>query len=163
MSARARGVIAALGVGLAVAAVVVVALREPERPRTLQERVDAIGSTLRCPVCADLSVADSPSQMARQMRGRIAGELRAGRSPEQIEAGFVRSYGEWILLAPERSGLNLVAWVAPVVLLLVGAGLVLVLVRRWTSRTVGPPPADDLAEEDRLLLERELTRMGDVR
>jgi cytochrome c-type biogenesis protein CcmH/NrfF len=54
--------------------------------QTLDERVHEIGAGLRCPVCLNLSVADSPSKLAGEMRSEIETQLRAGRSPDQIRA-----------------------------------------------------------------------------
>lgn len=140
------------------AALTLVALRGPEPPRTLDDRVHAVAETLRCPVCQNLSVADSPAPLARQMRETIERRLRAGRSPEEIRAGFVAAYGEWILQAPRPRGLNLVAWIAPAALFVAGAVLALVAVRRWTERRPRSAPPLPLTPEDRRLLERELAR-----
>lgn len=143
----------------AAVAVAIVAARGPEAPRTLDERVHAIAETLRCPVCQNLSVADSPAPLARQMRETIERQLRAGRSPEEIRAGFVAAYGEWILQAPPARGINLLAWVGPAALFLVGAIVIAVTVRRWTAgaRRARRPPA--LPEDDRRLLQRELAKV----
>jgi len=119
---RRRGTAAAVlaAVAVAVITLVVVASRGPAHPPTFTERVDAIASNLRCPVCQNLSVADSPSQLARDMRAEIGRRLRAGETKEQIDAFFVAKFGRWILLTPDAGGIGLVAWLAPVLAIAAG-------------------------------------------
>lgn len=99
----------------------------------LEARTTAVASTLRCPVCQGESIQDSPSQLAQQMRAVVRDRLRAGESPEQIKAYFVGRYGEWILLEPKMTGLNILLYVLPVVLVLGGLAFVVMLVRKWTK------------------------------
>lgn len=116
-----------------------------------EEQVREIGSQLRCVVCQSMSVADSPSETAHQMREIIRERLAAGDTPEQVKAYFVDKYGLWILLAPPRQGFNLLVWVVPFAGLGIGLVLVAVLVRRWSrqARTAGPPagPVDPAMHE----------------
>jgi cytochrome c-type biogenesis protein CcmH len=126
-------------------------------PRALDERVREIAGNLRCPVCQNLSVGDSPSGLAIQMRGVIKDKLEAGESREQIEAYFVERYGEWVLLAPKKQGFNLVAWLLPFIGVVVGAVGVAVVSRRWAARQAaaapaGPPPP--ASPEERAYRER---------
>lgn len=124
-----------------------------------EETVHAIGAQLRCVVCQSLSVADSPSETANQMRGIIRERLAAGDSPEQVKAYFVEKYGLWILLAPPREGFNLLVWVVPFVALAAGLALVLLLVRRW-SRRAAPAPAGAPDEAMRARIRREMAEGG---
>jgi cytochrome c-type biogenesis protein CcmH len=101
---------------------------------TADDRVHQIAAGLRCPVCQNLSVADSPSRLAGEMRAEIAAKLDAGQTPEQIRAFFVDRYGEWVLLAPTKRGLNLLPWAVPIVGVMAGAALWFALVRRRPGR-----------------------------
>ena len=155
-----RAAVAAFATALVVAgaSLAFVALRGPRPPRTLPERTRAVAETLRCPVCQDLSVADSPSSVARQMRATIATDLRAGRTPDQIRAGFVQAYGQWILLSPPKAGIDLLAWIAPALLVLAGLTLAVIAVRRWTPAAGSEPSAPaasdaSLSPSDRRLLQ----------
>jgi cytochrome c-type biogenesis protein CcmH len=66
------------------------------------------------------------------MRAVVRERLRAGESPEEIKAYFASRYGEWILLEPKMTGLNIVLYILPVVLVIGGLILVVALVRKWT-------------------------------
>lgn len=99
----------------------------------LEAQTRAVASTLRCPVCQGESLQESPSDLARQMRDVVRDKLRAGETPDQVRAYFVSKYGEWILLEPTMTGLNVLLYVIPVLLVIGGLALVAFLVRRWTA------------------------------
>jgi len=67
---------------------------------TADERTDEITTELRCPVCQGLSVKDSTSETARQMRDLVAQRVREGKTDAQIQAEFRAAYGDWIFLSP---------------------------------------------------------------
>jgi cytochrome c-type biogenesis protein CcmH len=131
---------------------VIVSATAGQGTATLDDRVKEVASGLRCPVCQNLSVADSPSRLAREMRSEIADRLQAGVSPDQIRGYFVQRYGEWVLLAPTRRGLNLVPWLVPIAGVLFGLGLWVVVLRRKTPRESGVPSTE---ERDRIQAELE--------
>ena len=108
---------------------VLVASTDPE----LEAKTRAVASQLRCPVCQGLSVQDSPSELAQEMKAVVREKLAAGKSEQQVKDFFIAKYGEWVLLQPEASGFNLFVYVLPWVALLAGAGLVVTVVRRWTA------------------------------
>jgi cytochrome c-type biogenesis protein CcmH len=107
----------------------------------LERDTRMISSQLRCPVCQGLSLQDSPSPLAQEMRAVVTEQLRAGKTPAEVKQYFVDKYGEWILLEPEASGFNLVVYVVPVLLLLGGALFVYRTARKWTQHR----PGDDAA------------------
>jgi cytochrome c-type biogenesis protein CcmH/NrfF len=71
-----------------------------------------------------------------KMRGQVKDLVTKGYNEEQILTYFERSYGEFVRLEPPMRGLNLLVWLLPVVVLLAGAGLVIMKARRPTTATV---------------------------
>lgn len=119
----------------------------------VETQVREIAQQLRCPVCQGLSVGDSPSELANEMRDVVREQLRQGKTPEEVLDYFVQRYGEWILLAPPKRGFNLVIWVLPFLLLPVGALVVYTRTRRWVRNrrvSVSPSPAVDAKYSERL-------------
>jgi cytochrome c-type biogenesis protein CcmH len=103
----------------------------------LDARTREVSAQLRCPVCQGLSLQDSPSELAQQMRDVVRQQLAAGRTPAEVRAYFVGRYGEWILTRPEPHGFNWFVYALPLVLLAGGAWLLVFAVRKWTT---GAPP-----------------------
>ena len=143
-------------------------LLAPKQP-TLDQRVRDVASQLKCPICQGESVADSPSLLAQQMRSIIRQQLQSGKSEQEVIQYFVDRYGEQIVWTPQWQGFSLLAWLVPIGLLLVGAGLMLSTLRSWHTcppTTIGSTTTldkddKDLLGEDRLehyraLLEQEL-------
>lgn len=111
---------------------------------SLEEQVRLIAAELRCPVCQNLSVAESSSELAQEMRALIREQVKAGKTPEEIRAYFVSKYGDWILLSPRARGLGLLLWIGPFAAALIGLATALVVVRGWArrSRLRERPPSD---------------------
>ena len=130
-----------------VAAVLVftlVAAAQPSGPRTDGDRVSAIAADLRCPVCQGLSVADSDSETARNIRTDIARRISEGQSADEVRNAYVARYGEWVLLRPGRSGVTGLVWlVPPFAAATATAGLVAALWRWRRQRRFKPSAADE--------------------
>jgi len=82
----------------------------------------------------DFSCSVSPAMHADVM-GLVAG----GHSAQEILNAFRAAYGEKVLMAPLRSGFNLVGYTMPFIALGTGAVIVAALIKRWKSRA--PPVA----------------------
>jgi cytochrome c-type biogenesis protein CcmH len=96
----------------------------------LDQRTQEVSALLRCPVCQGLSVADSPSTMAVNMRQQVRELVAAGYDQDQILAYFERSYGEFVRLQPPLRGVNWLVWLAPVLGLIGGGAVVWWALRR---------------------------------
>lgn len=114
----------------------------PLEDSALEARATALASQLRCPVCQGLSIHDSPSPLAQDMKDLIRGQVAAGASDQDVRNYFISKYGEWVLLEPDPSGFNLLVYLLPALALLAGAGLIFVAVRRWTAPEAGAGAAN---------------------
>jgi cytochrome c-type biogenesis protein CcmH len=97
---------------------------QPLTGEALEARTKEVASVLRCPVCQGLSVGDSPSPTAQNMKAHVKELLAQGYLEDQILAYFERSYGEFVRLEPARRGVNWLVWIAPVAALLLGVAVV---------------------------------------
>lgn len=119
---------------VALAALVVVALTGRGAPATPQQQAHEIAAGLHCPVCKDLSAADSPAPLARQMREQIRQQLAAGRTAGEIRRGFVAAYGPTVLMSPPDEGWGRAVHLAPLFVLVGGLTLGGALLRRALRR-----------------------------
>jgi cytochrome c-type biogenesis protein CcmH len=124
---------------------VVVAVRGHGAELTEAQQVQQIAAGLHCPICKDLSAADSPAPLAQQMREEIAQKVRAGESKDQIRADFVAAYGDSVLMSPPQRGLPAVVYVLPTIVIASGLIIAVMLVRRWVRRPDAEPAEDDAA------------------
>jgi cytochrome c-type biogenesis protein CcmH len=108
--------LAALAVSVLVGGMM--AIRPAAEP-TAEEQSRAVAAELRCPDCAGLSAADSPTQAAAEIRRQVDEMLAAGLSPEEIKASFVARYGTWILLTPPGAA----PWLVPLTATALGAAI----------------------------------------
>lgn len=104
----------------------------------LEARVQKLGKELRCAVCQGLSIADSPSSMARAQLDKVRELVSQGKTDHEVKAYFVERYGEWALLEPPAHGFNWFVWLGPVALVLVGAWVIARQLRRGPET---PPEA----------------------
>jgi cytochrome c-type biogenesis protein CcmH len=107
----------------------------------------------------DFSCSVSPAMHADVM-GLVAG----GHTAQEILAAFKAVYGEKVLMAPLKSGFNLVGYTMPFIALGTGAVLVAVLLKRWKSRAPAAAPIEphhvDATEGELAALDAAVRRDG---
>jgi cytochrome c-type biogenesis protein CcmH len=111
----------------------------------LQQRYLALTHELRCMQCQNEAIADSPVDLAADLRRQVKEMLLAGKSDDDVRNYMVSRYGEFILFRPRMSVKNLWLWFAPGALLLIGA---LVAVRIIKQRAALVPQDNEPLEED---------------
>ena len=104
---------------------------------------DDLEHQLHCQCGCNLDVytcrtTDFACSVSPAMHADVMGLVSGGHSAQEILAAFKAVYGEKVLMAPGKSGFNLVGYTMPFVALGAGAVLVNVLLRRWRSRAPLP-------------------------
>lgn len=139
-------IITAILAALVLHATVALAVDPTQMPTpALQERYLGLTHELRCMQCQNEAIADSPVDLAADLRRQVREMLLAGKSDDDVRNYMVARYGEFILFRPRKSWKNAWLWGAPGVLILVGA---LVAVRIIQQRSALVPQDNEPLEED---------------
>ena len=110
-------------------------------------------STILCDCgCHPQSVADCTCGRAAEMRSEIQALIDGGMTGDAVVASYVERYGDKIRIAPTASGFNLLAWLGPLVLLVLGAAGVTWLAKRLSRSAAAAahepaPPAPPVVDE----------------
>jgi len=157
---------AALSLLIWVGGMAVLALLQPAHAHAAGDAVQAVVNQLAtqfmCQCGCGLTLASCTHPVCGP-RDRMLTEIRrlveAGKTPAEITDVLVAQYGEGVLAAPPRRGLNLLAWWGPYAALLAGAVVILLLGAAWTRRPAPQAaPPSSLTPEERRLLDEELRK-----
>jgi cytochrome c-type biogenesis protein CcmH len=103
-----------------------------------------------CVVCHEpLGVAQSPE--AFQERDYIRQLIAQGKRRTEIEDDLVQQYGPAVLARPPAHGVNLLVYIIPPVVLVLGIAIIAVFIPRWRRRgrdAASEEPAHTIAELD---------------
>lgn len=130
-----------------------VAVDKPLDDPALEARAREIHKELRCLVCQNQSIEDSNADLARDLRILVRERLAAGDSDEEAIEYIVDRYGDWVLMKPPFRANTLLLWGAPLILVLLGAGGLVLWYRRHrqvASRT----GTSELSDQDQARLQR---------
>jgi len=129
---------------LASALVALPALAAPGESLTPQQEADLdyLTHRLMAPCCWTASVAEHGSGQAPVVEAEIRAMLLEGQSRQEIEAHYIAKFGERILVEPKAEGFNVLAYVTPWLLLLVGLGIIV----RFATRGRGQPDPEPVEE-----------------
>jgi cytochrome c-type biogenesis protein CcmH len=146
-----RRLLAALAV-LTLAATVVPAAGAQDPPNAADLEAELV-----CPVC-ETTLDQSDAPVAQRMKSFIRERIAAGDSEDEIKDALVAEFGTGVLATPSKSGFGLLAWLVPLVALVVGAIAVGLLVRSWSRRRPPSEPERPLDPELDHRVDEELAR-----
>jgi cytochrome c-type biogenesis protein CcmH len=96
--------------------------------------INEIAKGLWCPLCNGVRLDNCELRACVQMKEVIGEKLDAGESEEQIRAYFVEQYGDVVLGAPSTEGFNRLAWILPILAVVLGLGWLVYFVRSVTRK-----------------------------
>jgi cytochrome c-type biogenesis protein CcmH len=88
-----------------------------------EAKAKALMEQLRCLVCQGQSIADSDAELAGDMRHMVRSRIAAGQSPAEVRRWLIERYGTWVSSKPPLEPATWPLWLAPLVLLGIGAWL----------------------------------------
>lgn len=123
----------------------------PFKDRAEELRFQNLSKQLRCLVCQNESLNDSSAPLAADLRRDVFEQMQAGKSDDEIKQWLTARYSDFVLYDPPLRGATWLLWFGPALVLVAGAGAVLVTVRR-RARTAQSPaaatrPAGDLEDD----------------
>jgi cytochrome c-type biogenesis protein CcmH len=118
------------------------ALPESADP-ALEARMVGITSELRCLVCQNQTIADSHADLAVDLRQQVREQLRAGRSDREIIDYMTARYGDFVLYRPPFKATTALLWLGPALMLVIGAGVLIVVLKRRSKLSADAFDAED--------------------
>ena len=121
----------------------------------LEVRLKKLETELRCLVCQNQTLAESPAGLAGDLRREIRMLADQNKSNEEIKEHLRARYGDFVLYRPPVDGKTYLLWFGPFGLLIGGSILLWVMNRRRKTvvQPSTPVSADDLARADAILKE----------
>ena len=111
-----------------------------------EARFRALTAELRCVMCQNQSLADSNAPIAHDLRLEVLRLMRDGKSDAQIKQYLVARYTDFVLYKPQVTPMTWLLWFGPALGILVGAGVIVGIVRRKSRQAPDAPPPTDSQE-----------------
>ena len=92
-------------------------------PSDEEARAQALMREVRCMVCSGESILDSNAAQAQDMRRFVREQVALGADDDAVREALVQRFGYAVLMRPPLDANTILLWVAPVLLLVMGGGL----------------------------------------
>lgn len=109
---------------------------DPETAAQLEEIGRQISATTMSPFCPGRTISACPSGQARALREQIFVWLKQGVTPEGVRNRLLITYGDEVRGTPKAEGVGLMAWIVPIVFIILLAALVSMVLFYLRSRSI---------------------------
>jgi cytochrome c-type biogenesis protein CcmH len=121
-----------------------------------------VAKRLYCPVCPNTPLDVCETKACQDWRAQIRDQLAQGWTDQQIIDYFVTQYGERVLAEPQRKGFTSLVWFFPLIVVLLGLGIVYEVLRNWRKQKpvlAVSTPSPQIPDEILKRIEREIQEM----
>jgi cytochrome c-type biogenesis protein CcmH len=115
----------------------------PFKDHAEEVRFQHLTKELRCLVCQNQDLADSEADLAKDLRRQVFQLMQQGKSDAEIKQYLVSRYNDFVLYDPPLKPGTWLLWFAPGALVLVGAGVLVNVLRKRTRRTSAETDSGD--------------------
>lgn len=142
--------------GVSVIAPAADASQGPQYDQEVLREARGIFNRVMSPFCPGQTLSNCGSGAADVLRGQIRQRLADGETADEIMASLVEKYGVKVLAEPPKRGFASLVWIGPIVLLVVGAIMVVVYLRRHTAHQSQSADAGEIDPAVKARVEEEL-------
>ena len=120
----------------------------------IEARLTHLSRELRCVVCQNEALSESPAELATDMRQEIRGLMKAGKTDQEVIAFLTTRYGDFVLFRPPFKPVTYLLWVGPFAFLGLGVLIWFMALRGRRTFQSAPVNSAQLAAAARLLEEK---------
>jgi cytochrome c-type biogenesis protein CcmH len=120
----------------------------------IESRLMLLSRELRCVVCQNEALSESPAELAGDMRQEIRELMKAGKTDQEVLDFLTSRYGDFVLFRPPFKPLTYLLWVGPFVFLGFGVLIWFMALRARRTFKSAPVSHEQIAAAARLLEEK---------
>jgi cytochrome c-type biogenesis protein CcmH len=125
----------------------------------IDKKAREIEDNLIAPCCWTQPVSEHYSEVAEKIRKEVHEMVAAGKSRDEILDYYAAEYGERILATPRSKGFNRLVYILPWLALILGAWLLIILLKKLRAPVSAPAPASLPDSRYTLAVEKEMKDM----
>ncbi len=117
----------------------------------IEARLTQLSRELRCVVCQNEALSDSPAELAGDMRQEIRELMKAGKTDQEVLSFLTSRYGDFVLFRPPFKPVTYLLWIGPFVFLGFGVLVWFMALRARRTFKSAPVSSEQIAAAARLL------------